>query len=69
MRHVCLGGLAVVMVEEDVPARAYGRLTYILKTPGMSTTPIVRRDSARSVDVRRRKTSHIVDALEMHLSY
>ncbi len=54
--------LAVYMVEEDIPAPVYGCLTYISKTPRMCTTPIVRRDSARLVNARRRKTSHIVDA-------
>ena len=69
VRHVCLGGLAVVVIEEYIPARAYGRLSYILKTPGMSTTPIMRRDSARLVKARRRKTLHIVDAPQIYLSY
>ena len=32
VRHVCLRGLAVVMVKEDRPARAYGRLSYIENT-------------------------------------
>ena len=35
----------------------------------MSMTTIVRPDSARLLTARRRKTSHIVNALHMHLSY
>ena len=69
VRHVCLGGLAVIMVEEDMPAWAYGRLSYMLESPGMSMTPIVRPDSANLLAARRRKISHIIYALHMHLSY
>ena len=67
VRHVCLRGLAVVMVKEDRPARTDA--SHVLKTPRMCMTPMVRRDSARLSTTRRCKTSHIVDALQMHPSY
>ena len=61
--------LAVVKVEERIPARAYGCRIYISKTLKISTTPIVRGDVAGLVTARRRKTLHKLDAQQIHLPY